>query len=347
MAAVDYVITCRRVQHDAFEAKTGPVRFLKVPADAATATPANAVQGAGAIAQWVDEVINLSAAQPNPNSISPEGDILAFVHGYNNDLPAILRRQRQLTANLQAAGWRGLVISFDWPSDDYTLEYWQDRSRASDVSIELVRRCVAIIARGQQAGCKANIHLLGHSTGAYVIMEAFAQAEKEGTLFKSDWRIGQVAFISGDVASASLAAKEGWAQPMFDRIMRLTNYSNGFDAVLGVSNAKRLGVAPRAGRIGLPPDAPLKAINVDCSAYFRDKDASATDHDAGISYTHSWQFGDPVFAADLAMTIEGAMDRNVIPTRRQDNGKLVLQQGARPAFQAVHDTKPPRPVAPH
>ncbi len=38
---------------------------------------------------------------------------------------------------------------------------------------------------------------------------------------------------------------------MFRRIMRLTNYQNGFDDVLGASNAKRMGVEPRAGRVGL------------------------------------------------------------------------------------------------
>jgi esterase/lipase superfamily enzyme len=341
MASVDYLITCRRVQGAAFEAKPGPVKFLKVPSDASTATPAHAAQGAGAIAQWVNEVIKIADSDKNPNSISPTGDILAFIHGYNNNLETVLWRQRRLTADLRAAGWHGLVIGFDWPSDDNTLAYLEDRSRAAEVAIELVRKCVVIISRGQQEGCRTNIHLLGHSTGAYVVMEAFAQAEKDGELFKSDWRIGQVAFISGDVASSSLSTTESWSQPMFKRIMRLTNYSNGFDAVLAVSNAKRLGVSPRAGRVGLPNDASPKAVNVDCSDYFEAKDAKSAVFAPGANYSHSWQIGDPVFAIDLAMTIEGAIDRSTIPTRQMTNGKLVLQAGTRPAFQAVHVTKPP------
>jgi len=342
MADVDYLMTCRRVRGDAFDASTGPVRFLKVPAAATTAIPAHAI----AVAQWVDEVIRIADQDPNPHSISPAGDILAFIHGYNNDLPTVLWRQRRLAADLQAAGWRGLVIGFDWPSGDETLAYLEDRSRAADVAIELVRKCVAIIARGQEQGCVTNIHLLGHSTGAYVIMEAFAQAEKDGDLFKSDWRIGQVAFISGDVASSSLSATESWSQPMFRRIMRLTNYSNGFDAVLGVSNAKRLGVAPRAGRVGLPADAPPKATNVDCSDYFESKDAHNAVFAPGANYSHSWQIGDPVFAADLALTVEGAIDRATIPTRTTKDGKLILQAGSRPAFQSVHASKPPMRVSP-
>ncbi len=54
---------------------------------------------------------------------------------------------------------------------------------------------------------------------------------------------------------------------MYERIFRFTNYSNRFDKVLGVSNMKRFGTAPWAGRVGLPADIPSKAVNVDCSEF--------------------------------------------------------------------------------
>jgi pimeloyl-ACP methyl ester carboxylesterase len=341
MADFDYVITARRVKGEVFDdapGKAGPIKYLKVPAQATAPAPAHAVQGAGGIKQWVDEVQRLADDDPNPHSVSPTGDVLVFVHGYNNSGAAALASQRRLCADLAAEGWRGVVIAFDWPSGDSTLAYLEDRSDASNVAIELVRRCVGIVKQGQEEGCRTNIHLLGHSTGAYVIMDAFAQAEKDGDLFKSAWRIGQVAFISGDVSSSRLSATDAWSQPMFKRIMRLTNYSNGFDAVLAVSNAKRLGTSPRAGRVGLPPNPDAKAVNVDCSEYFKSKPVAPGN--AGIGYTHSWQFGDLVFTRDLAMALEGAIDRNVIPTRAIRDGKLVLVDGARPAFQSVVTTKP-------
>jgi pimeloyl-ACP methyl ester carboxylesterase len=314
-----------------------------VPQQATEVTPAHAVQGAGAIPGWLDEVCGLADGDANPNSISPKGDVLVFVHGYNNSLATVLERQRRLTSDLEAEGWRGLVIGFDWPSEDNTLNYLEDRSDAAAVAVELVRKGVAVVAAGQKKNCVTNIHLLGHSTGAYVIMEAFVQAEKDGDLFRSDWRIGQVAFIGGDVSAASLSGTDNWSGPMFRRIMRLTNYSSYFDAVLGISNAKRLGVAPRAGRVGLPPDAHSKAVNVNCSTYFAGKDA-ANAAGGGISYTHSWYIGDRVFARDLAMTIEGAIDRHGLPTRRSESGQLFLRDAPRPAFQAIIETKPPRPV---
>jgi esterase/lipase superfamily enzyme len=59
--------------------------------------------------------------------------------------------------------------------------------------------------------CNINIHLLGHSTGAYVIMEAFNQAQKKGALYRAEWRVAQVALIGGDIASSSLRADSEWS----------------------------------------------------------------------------------------------------------------------------------------
>ncbi len=333
----DYVITARRISNGQFDTEPGPIRFLKVKQSALTFTPAAVVSSSR---DWSAEVVGLADGDENPNSISPSGDILVFVHGYNNDPPIILQRMRQLTADLRSEGWRGQVVAFDWPSANNVLNYLEDRSDAAEVAVELVSRCVKLIADGQAKNCKTNIHMLCHSTGAYVAMEAFVQAEKDGKLFKSDWRIGQVAFIGADVASASLSASDSWSTPMFRRIMRLTNYSNPNDSVLAVSNAKRLGVSPRAGRNGLPFDVNTKAINVDCGEYFVTLDPKKSTYFG--DWTHSWHIGNRVFARDLAMSLEGAIDRFAIPTRRNDSGRLVLQKGARPKFMSDWEIKKAR-----
>jgi hypothetical protein len=49
-------------------------------------------------------------------------------------------------------------------------------------------------------------------------------------------------------------------------------------------------------------------------------------------FTHSWHIGNRVFARDLAMTIEGAVDRKAIPTRVLANGHLSLIDAPRPPF---------------
>ena len=73
--------------------------------------------------------------------------------------------------------------------------------------------------------------------------------------------------------------------------MRFTNYSNGNDQVLGISNVKRLGVAPRVGRVGLPNDSPDIAVNVDCGQYYQSLPADQK----GFTQSHSWQFTDVIF----------------------------------------------------
>jgi pimeloyl-ACP methyl ester carboxylesterase len=322
-----YVISARKISKGAFTAEPGPVQFLRVPDRATTLLPEYAVRKRE-IGIWSREVQGLADGDENPNSISPTGDVLVVVHGYNNDPPAVLAGHKQMEENLKAEGWHGLVISFDWPSNNQVLNYLEDRSDGAAVALDLVENCIKLVKAGQEANCQTNIHVIGHSTGAYVIMEAFVQAEKDGELFRSAWRIGQLAFISGDVSSASLSTTSDWSGPLFRRIMRLTNYSNPFDAVLAVSNAKRLGTAPRAGRVGLPADHDKKAVNVNCGEYFSSfKPAGA----GGIGWTHGWYFSSRIFARDLAMTLEGAIDRNAIPTRKLDAaGNLVLQDEPRP-----------------
>lgn len=330
----DYLISTRRIRNktNQFDAEPGAISYLKVPCDAPVPAPEHRLTTQQARQQWLDEVRTLADGDCNPNSVSPAGDVLVFIHGYNNDLDIVMRRQRQLAHDLRAEGWRGVVIGFDWPSDDSTLNYLEDRLDASKTAIELVRG-IKVLQQGQQQGCATNVHLLGHSTGAYVIMEALAQAEKDGELFRSAWRIGQVALIGADVAAESLRADSQWAQPLFNRIMRLTNYSNPFDRVLAVSNAKRLGTAARVGRVGLPKSSHPKAVNVDCGEYFQTIDPSTAVRLG--TFNHSWHIGNRVFARDLAMTLEGAISRQAIPTRRQTAQGLQLQDAPRPQFQQL------------
>jgi pimeloyl-ACP methyl ester carboxylesterase len=317
-----YTISAREVKKGEFKAEPGTIRYLKSP-QKDIPQPAHEIPAK----KWMEEVRDIADGKAD-GKVSEGGDVLIFVHGYNNDAKVIRDRQLQLAKDLSAEQWSGIVISFDWPSANSTLNYLEDRKDAARVAQELVNGGIRPLAATQLTGCQTNIHLVGHSTGAYVIMEAFAQSEKDGSLFKEDWRIAQAAFIGGDVGSGSLAVDSEWAGPMYKRIMRLTNYQNPFDHVLATSNAKRLGTSPRAGRIGLPDNAHPKSTNVDCGAYFSTLDPKKQTFFG--TFAHSWHIGDRVFARDLAMTLEGRIDRHAIPTRKKDGNALVLQDKPRP-----------------
>ena len=326
----NYILSARAVSKGQFKPEPGVPLYLEVP-EGKPIAPAKEYQRKPMV--WLQKIQDLADGKAD-DRIAGNGDVLVFVHGYNNSLEEIRQRHEILQKDLTAEGWRGVVISYDWPSDEETLNYLEDRHDAAETARYLVTSGIGLIIKGQARGCQTNIHLLGHSTGAFVIMEAFIAAEKKGDFYKNDWRIGQVGFIGGDVSSRSLNADSQWADPMFKRIMRLTNYQNGFDDVLGVSNAKRLGTSPRAGRVGLSESAHPKTANVDCSEYFSSLDPKTQPNKVGW-WNHSWHIGNRVFARDLAMTLEGRIDRNYLPTRELRSGRLILRDAPRPKFEAA------------
>lgn len=336
----NFIICTRDVDSKGrFVAEPGDTRYLRVPQGLRKYDPSHEIKNRD---RW-RLAVRAAADGVEDEITGTTGDVLVFVHGYNNDMDAITWRTETLQNTLRAQGWRGMVLAFDWPSDNSTLNYLEDRSDAAEVADRMVSDAIQLLVDAQNDPanpCKINVHLLGHSTGAYVIMEAFNQAQKKGALFRSDWHVAQVALIGGDISAASLRADSEWAGAMFDRSVRLTNYSNRHDKVLGVSNAKRLGTSPRVGRVGLPGNAHSKAVNVDCTDYFATKDPAQSEFNG--TFNHSWHIGDPLFALDLALTLEGEIDRKALPTRETAADGLRLKDGKRPNFQPGWDATSPQ-----
>ncbi len=296
----DYVLCLRNIDDSgSFGDQPDQSRYLKVP-DGQLWTPAAALADPQV---WAKAIINDANAATD--------DILIFIHGYNNTQDEVKTRHDLLKGNLRNLGFKGVVVSFDWPSGDSALAYMNDRSKANHVAQQLVLDGIMLLSQFQNPQCQINVHLLGHSTGAYLIREAFDRAD-DTLLPNSNWTISQIALISGDVSSGSMTANDSESKSLYFHCVRLTNYSNTYDEVLGISNVKRLGVAPRVGRIGLPDDSPDKAINVDCSEYYN----NLPNDKKSLTSSHSWHFDDPVFSQDLYTTLCG-VDRGSMPTRAQ------------------------------
>ena len=330
-----YMMTARVIKAGEFDAEPGPVRYLKIPGDQTSPDTSHVI---GSKTQWFQEIRDkandIANAGGTAVSDTATGDVLFYVHGFNTTQRVAFKRQVDLEKNLIAEGWKGVVVGFDWPSDNQVLNYFEDRQDGAKVAEGLVSKGLLPLATGVIGKCETNIHLLAHSAGAYVVVAAFLKSLEQGKLFKSDWRIGQVALISADISASSLTEGHERTAPMFDRIMRLTNYQNPFDNILAVSNAKRLGVSPRVGRVGLPDNAHPKAVNVNCGTFFDTMDpGSDLTIDIEGNIPHAWYTANRVFARDLAMTLEGAIDRHAIPTRFLRNGELTLTDKPRPKYQ--------------
>lgn len=322
----DYVVCVRNKKTKngvkVFGNEPGPTLFLKVPGNRYP-KPSQAISRR----DWVSEVLAQAETGINEISGKPAGDILVFVHGYNNSQEIVLKRHRKLETDLRSAGYQGAVISYDWPSAQSGLNYLEDRDDAKDTARRLRDDCISLFSSQQVAGCEINVHLLGHSTGAYVIRQAFTDADEKTSIKNRPWTVSQIAFIGGDISSRSMSINDNRSKSLYRHCVRLTNYQNPYDSVLKLSNTKRIGLAPRVGRVGLPDDAHQKAINVNCGPYFNslDKDALTQGIDYYGSFPHSWHIGDATFAHDLASTIAGDIDRHKIPTREIVDGELILE----------------------
>jgi esterase/lipase superfamily enzyme len=309
----DYLLTVRAISNGVFTDSPGmATTFLKLEdADMAPFDPNKSVPPD----DWVREVVGQVVKNTDATGVL-RGDVLVYVHGYNNSMEEVLKRHRILKRDLPSHGFAGTIITFDWPCYDSALAYVPDREKAKVTAFRLVRDCIWRVARMQgQLDCDINVHLLAHSTGAYVVQEAFDDADDRNAINAINWTVSQIALISGDVSSDSMAEGDADTESIYRHCVRLTNYSNGHDEVLQISNIKRVGIEPRAGRVGLPATAPPSAVNVDCGQYYAASVAPQATGVAGITTSHSWQFGNPVFTEDLAQTLNGNVDRSVITTR--------------------------------
>lgn len=326
-----FVMCTRKVRGGRFISEPGPAKYLLVPENELP-KPFHAVRE-GEEGLWFNKLKNAASwgiDSRDPLGKRPRGDLLVFVHGYNNDQKTVMMRHKRLKRDLAAVGFLGEVMSFDWPSANMALNYVEDRHDAKQTAMQLVTAGIRVLSEQQGPDCAINVHLLGHSTGAYVIREGFDDAD-DAKLPNTGWMASQVVFIAADVSSASLRADSDSSASLYRHCVRLTNYSNQYDSVLKLSNVKRAGMAPRAGRMGLPPDAPEKAVDVDCTEYFGllkdDAAVKAADQSEVIgAFDHSWHIGNQVFARDLFETLRGDLDRHVLPTRAAVNGRLQLKR---------------------
>lgn len=320
----DFVMSVRSVENGAFTDEVGPTQYLVVPRGQPL-LPMYAI----AANQWYAKVLAASAWKNQDGEA--RGDILFMVHGYNMNESEVIERHRLLAQDLEALQFKGAIVSYDWPSDDKALAYLSDRHKAKITALRLMSDGIRYLSAKQTPDCPINIHVMGHSTGAYVLREAFDDAD-DALLANGGWNVSQVIFAAGDVSSTSMAKDDGGADAIYRHCVRLTNYSSRYDVALGISNVKRAGVAPRVGRVGLPDDCPSSAVNVDCSSYYEQLDGpasiiAATDQPGGIKGvpSHSWYFGNRIFALDLFNVLIGT-DRAIMKTRFSDaEGKFHLQ----------------------
>lgn len=301
----DYFLTARQVRKGEFVAEPGKTRFLRIPSNRVPA-PSHAIRRK----DWLAAVLLAGHTHQDAHSGENCGDITVFVHGYNTSPRSVAIRHRALKKALASKGYRGALVSFDWPSDDRALNYLEDRVDAKLTALQMVSDGISLLAATQQQGCRLNLHVVAHSMGCYVVREAFDDADDRPAIAAQNWTVSQLCFVAADVSSRSLSLHDARSNSLYRHCTRMTNYFNPYDNVLKLSDIKRVGVAPRAGRRGLPANSPEESFDVNCGDRFV---ASKSSENA-----HSWYFSDAHFVADLVATLSGDTAGTVSARRHLD-----------------------------
>lgn len=307
----DAILTARNVAKDGkFGGDAAKSRFLMVPPSARDPLSAHEVDRK----TWFE---TLRDSFITDGDGVRTGQLLVYVHGYNNTPQDVLRRHRSLSKELRRYGWKGIVLSFDWPTEGSTLAYLEDRREAQGVASRLVDDLIRPFLRYREPQCEVDVSLLAHSMGGFLVREAFLEADDVRSISMSNWRISQVAFVGADVSSSCFEPGSRDAACFQRHCARFTNYFTPQDSALKVSNVKRLGLAPRVGRVGMPPNSSGHFVDVDCSKRFLALNEKQWADEGGFgNFSHSWYFGDAVFSKDLCATLLGNVDRNYLTTRR-------------------------------
>ncbi len=294
----------------------GPVRYL-VFDDAVS--PAREVRPD----RWRDQIVASFPTTTNVDRGNPRrtGDILFFVHGFNVSEQAARRSHLDYVSRLAAQGWAGRLISYDWPSEGLVFAYLADRFNARAAASALVVSAIALLEDAQETDCTINVHVMAHSMGAFVVQQAFTWSYQD---VPTSWGVAQLMLVAGDVDHSVFSASNYSAKMFREHAGRLTAYTNRYDKALAASEAKRLELNPRLGRVGLPDDAPPSMSEVNCSDLFDAVYPSPLTELDPIT-THSFYFGQPVFWRDVVLTLAGGMDRRVFPTRVIDPEATVPQ----------------------
>lgn len=311
---MDYFFSVRGRAGDLYSDKLGKAKYLAIPGSVKQATRAHEVDKR----KWFKAVQSKAGAKP-----LIKGHIVIFVHGFNTEQYDMLERHRKIRKGLEAHGFKGTLISFDWPSNGSAFGYSSDRRDARLSADRLFRDGLTELSALQQEDCDFNIHVLAHSMGCFLLREAFDYADDDHKTAQKSWTVSQVALVAADISQKSLRDGSSKSASLLRHSTRVTSYYNPYDDILSISEVKRIGVSRRLGRVGLPQDHSDKAVNLYCGKFFRD---NSDDFGDAVGISHRWYFDSPRFYEDLFHTFMGKLDREVIPTRgRTDQGNLALK----------------------
>jgi esterase/lipase superfamily enzyme len=237
-----------------------------------------------------DAFLGLLREQLGEGIFTPPGDVMIFVHGFNNIEKEAIARTK-LLAN--ATAFNGVPVAFTWPSvgGGWGPRYYLYDLQSSTFSRDELATLLQSLANERVVG---RIHLVAHSMGCWLTMETLRQtslAQRADVLSKVSSITLLAPDIDEDVFDSQIAGIGSLAR-------RITVFGGTDDNALAASAA--LAAAPRLGN--------------DKITMLRDRYATF-----GISFfdttnvkadrlIHHFKGDSPIVAAAIANQIAGGSD---------------------------------------
>jgi esterase/lipase superfamily enzyme len=171
-------------------------------------------------------------------------DILVFVHGFNNSFAGVRMRAAQIAADSR---FGGVPILFTWPSKNELFGYEADKDSAM-ASRDALEALLEQLAATPGVG---KVHILAHSMGAWLTMEALRQASLAGHR-DLEGHLGEVMLANPDIDMDVFATQMARITPA-----KVTVFATANDRALSLSSV----IAQSRQRVGAinPKNAEDKA----------------------------------------------------------------------------------------
>ena len=150
-------------------------------------------------------------------------DVLIFVHGFNTNYDEARLRAAQVAAD---SHFGGVPVLFTWPSQNAVLGYVYDKDSAT-ASRDALQDLIAEISATPGVG---KIHVLAHSMGGWLAMEALRQSAIAGHR-DLDGHLGEVMLASPDIDMDVFASQMAKLRPA-----KVTVFATANDRALSLSS---------------------------------------------------------------------------------------------------------------
>jgi esterase/lipase superfamily enzyme len=279
---------------------------------------------------------------------STSKQLFVFVHGFNTTVPG---NAAVAACMFHYLGRDGAFLSFEWPSCGDLFAYQADKTAAA-ASIRMFRELLAQL--GARTGAE-RIHVLAHSAGAPVAVDAFLElrlmhSAEPAEKVRDRYRLGRLVLVAPDMDLGEF--RDAVADGATELPERVTLYVNSRDKALDIASWIT-GFARLGQPLGVLTPRQVEFLEDDANVDL--VDVAGAENRFGSWLGHSYFHEDPWVSTDVLMALSTPLhplDRGL----QRDEGRKVYafgpaypgraQDAARKAFPAAGTAPAGTPAPP-